>query len=466
MERTLKILYPIVLLKPGPELIDPDNTETIWEYYLLENLSCGLVRDSKFSPSGYEGCIAEQFYQIDSKTWAFKIRELHWSDGSPITDEDFINWLENLRSSHKRHIRFLRLADKISFDKGDRILKIRFPFKMDSTLLHELSLADSGLIPDNYKLEGWKKTVGPYSVETWDGVSLILKANKNSPLFSNEMPQKASLFKLQDPTTRSQLFRNIPVDIVPVSATSNPKAVSEMLPNAPQIWSSHPMSISFFVFNKKNRLSHKIETRLQIGEIFHELRQKIANSSQVLPLLPESQLIPYGFSGRFDAIETKKRVHLDLPEELELELFSSFRDFPSFLEAIKSEFKKYNVEIKFSFTDKSTLQFQNNEIGGIYGFLGNQMDATGTWSFLIGPPAGPLSPWLELFKSEYESVFDNSRLESRKDNIVLLHKKVLDSYCAIPLVVGPQRYLLSAGIDASRLNQLDSRLRIYELRWK
>jgi MarR-like DNA-binding transcriptional regulator SgrR of sgrS sRNA len=467
VDRAVQILFPVVLLKPGPDLLDPDNTETIWEYYLLENLSCGLVRDSKFSANGYEGCIAERFYQEDDNTWVFNIRQLQWSDGSQVTAQEVLTWIESLRSSSKRHIRFLKLADKVDFDEHSKQLKIHFPFKMDTMILHELSLADSGLLPTAFIEKGWGKTIGPYSVEEWTGSTLKLVANKFSPLYRPEMPQKAVLTKLADPRQRAQIFKSIDLDIVPLSATSNPKNASLVLPNAPQIWTSHPMAISFFYFNSKSKLAQNLANRNEFAAIVSEFRPQVLElTKEVLPCVPETQLVPDGFSGRLDSVHSPSQAARGDLKHIKIKLDNVHKESGALLDGLKATFKNHGIDLEFNFSDKGALAFESDEFAGVYGFLGNQLDASGSWAFLAGPPNGPLSPWMHEYKPIYDKIFHSNDIKDRQKNLKILHQEVLEKVIAVPLMVGSQRYLLSEKIDASRWNQFDSRLRIYDLQWK
>ncbi len=466
-KNVMQILFPVVLLKPGPELLDPDNTETIWEYYLLENLSCGLVRDSKFSASGYEGCLAERFYQEGDNTWVFNIRKLQWSDGAEVTAQEILAWIESLRSANKRHIRFLKLANEINFDEQTRQLKIHFPFKMDMTILHELSLADSGLIPNSFAERGWGKTIGPYSVAEWTGNTLKLVANKFSPLYRAEMPQSATLMKLADPSRRGEIFKTIDLDIVALSATSNPKAASLVLPNAPQTWKSHPMTISFFHFNINNTFAQDFANRNEFASIVSEFRSQVPELTKaVLPSMPETQLVPDGFSGRLASVKSSARNPQGHLKHIKIKLDSIYKESVALFEGLKVTFKNHGIDIEFIVSDKGVLAFESDEFAGIYAFLGNQLDASGTWSFLAGPPNGPLSPWLNEYKSSYDRIFHSNDVNNRQQNLKLLHQEILEKKIAVPLMVGSQRYLLSNRVDASRWNQFDSRLRIYDLQWK
>ena len=48
--RVLRVEFWMGSLKKTGELLDPKNLETVYEYYLLENLAVGLVRDDIEDP--------------------------------------------------------------------------------------------------------------------------------------------------------------------------------------------------------------------------------------------------------------------------------------------------------------------------------------------------------------------------------------------------------------------------------
>lgn len=463
----IKILFPVVLLKEAPALLDPNNTETIWEYYLLENISCGLVRDSKFSATGYEGCLADRFYQENPNTWVFHLPQRKWSDGADITSDEILGWIESLRTGSKRHIKYLSLADKVTFLEVERVLKIHFPIEMDTTILHELSLADSGLFPTNYKTVGWSKTVGPYFVESWNHAerALLLSANKFSPFFNDDMPMSAVLTQLKDPSLRSEIFKTIPFDLVPVVAAANLKNTKMVLPNAQQIWSSHPMSITFFHFNAKNEKVFNMHNRQIFAAAIKELRSYVTKLTDPdNPLFPEDQMIPKGFSGRLKVAPKVMSVKASSTLSIKIRLGTNFKDMPNLTEKMQQIFLDHGFKVMIEYDDR--LTFNVDEFAGTYSFLGNQQDASGSWSFLASPPFGQLSTWSTHFQEEYNQVFNAVDLKNRQQHLLSLHETILKKFIAIPFMIGTQRYLLSENIDASNWNQFDARIRIYDLRRK
>jgi MarR-like DNA-binding transcriptional regulator SgrR of sgrS sRNA len=468
IEKQVSILFPLGLLKPGPELLDPDNTETIWEYYLLENISCGLVRDSKLSATGYEGCIADKFYKEDPKTWVFHIPHIQWSDGSNLTSEEILNWIKMLKDGHKRHITYIKLSNSIAFIESERLLKIQFPFEIDETILHELSLADSGLFPSNFKNDGWIKTIGPYFVKSWNYSEnlLQLSANQHSPLFRKEMPKIANLTKLSNPNLRGEIFKSINFDVVPIVASANPTKTKLVLRNAPQIWSSHPMDISFFYFNYKNPQARDIKNRIVFANAVKELRGFINSLTDLdCPFSPEEQLIPTGFHGRISSRQINApQKKLSELLKIKIRLNAMFKDQQNLTIKMKEVFLRHRIELEIEYSDRS--EFNSEEFGGTYSFLGNQMDASGSFTFLTTPPYGPLSPWQNEYKNIQNLALSNTMLSDRLKNIEEFHEFILNKFIAVPLMIGTQRYLLSDRIDTSSWNQFDSRLRIYEIRWK
>lgn len=466
----LKVMFPIGVLKSSIALIDHENAETVWEYYLLENLSCGLVRDSRSSPAGYEGCLADKFYQEDPRSWTFQLKDLAWSDGSKVSEIEIRTWIQNLRLMSHRHVQFLPRMKSVLFDPATKKLKLSFPFTVDSSILHELSLADSGLMPVDYHSKGWGKTIGPYFVKSWDFKNGILRlvANSFSPLFRQEMPQEVELLNISAVDNKSQLFKEIPADIVPATALTDPKILSLYKKNSEQMVEAHPSSIFFLYFNHLNSNAHDLNFRLKIANIFAKVRFDLEkNTSVEFPLFPESQMVPAGFSGRLDHVQLevngKSTKSFDV-DKVKIRFPEGLKQFPRLFETIREDFLGEGIGFEAVFGDVSTQE--EDEAARCYGFVGNQLDSSGSWSFLIGPPKGQLSNWLPNLRKEFDQIFKVESLEERLEASRVLHQKILSNAFTIPFMIGRHRYFLSNQVDATRWNPFDSRLRLYELRWK
>lgn len=466
MHQPIKILFPLTMLRPGQDLLDPQNTETIWEYYLLENISCGLVRDSQNSPTGYEGCIADRFYQENPQTWVFVLRNLCWSDGSKVTDRQIVKWMQNLANKDKRHIQFLKHAQDISYDEKSRVLRIKFPFETDKTILHELSLADAGLFPDEYEVNGWSKTVGPYSVEKWDFKQNILrlKLNNFSPLVNETSPVEAELFRLTDPSQRKEVFRNLQADVVPMSATYNPKSFAEVLPNAPQIFEGFPTAISYFVLNHDCPDALQMKNREIFAEVVSSFKGKIQDTTREMSTLsPEDQMIPNGFNGRIESLKISTKSGDTEMKKIFIMMPTAFKEMDSFVSALQFEFSKRDVNLEIDFADDSDLSPKH--FAKLTSFIGNQLDATGSWAFLANPQTGILKKWYNLYEEDYKNVYNLKNISKKDENLKRLHSKVLNTKIAIPVMIGSQKYLISNRVNVDAWNKFDSRLRIYLIKW-
>ena len=465
--KEVRIHFPLSFLKTGPELLDPDNTETIWEYYLLENLSCGLVRDSARSVTGYEGCLSDSFYQRNDTTWVFHLRELRWSDGSVVSSFEITKWIEAIASRDSRHLKFLKLIAEVKFDENSRNLEMFFSAPVDSGILHELSLADAALFPTDFKTRGWNKTIGPYMVEAWDAAipELKLVANKYSPLYSESMPLRATLFFVKDISQREKLFTEYHADIVPHTATGDPNLAKAFRKTADQEYVGHPTHIAFFFFNRGNELAKDLDSRVAFGKVIHEFQDAIKEEISVkYGWNIESQMVPQGFHGRLS--EQKENpiageVLQHLAKSLTVTLPENYRAFPDFCDQLQKAFSRHGIALRIEF--QTSISADSRIFAQVYTFVGNQLDASGSWAFLTSD-GGALKPWLSEFQNLHDGVFSSLKRSDQEQATLELHKAVLAKVIAVPLTVSSIRYFLSDSVDIGRWNKFDARLRIYEIR--
>ena len=73
-----------------PESLDPHKTSTVYEANILRDLFMGLmVQDAKAQVQ--PGAAESHTVSADGKTYTFKLRQgALWSDGSPVTADDFV----------------------------------------------------------------------------------------------------------------------------------------------------------------------------------------------------------------------------------------------------------------------------------------------------------------------------------------------------------------------------------------
>ncbi len=462
----LRVHFPLYLLKSGQELLNPSDTASIWEYYLLENLSCGLVRDAKSKAIGYEGCLSDRFFQANESNWTFHIRSLKWSDGSDLSAMQINRWFGQIVREDHRHIRYLRDLKGYSFDEDTRLLSLDFNSKVDDGILHELSLADAALVPDDFKTVGWKKTVGPYFVANWDSEKseLHLKRNPYSPLGNEGSASDITLFYISDPDERENLFSKFTADLVPVSVMADPKVASGYRQLPAKEFVGHPTHISFFYFNRKNRDATIDKNRA----IFAKLIRSFASENQELigsyGWSVESQMIPDGFKGRLEKEALSfSSSEGSLPSSLRIVLPTSYKAFSSYVSSLTEYFQKHGTELTVDFAP--SLEPKNNYFAGLLTFVGNQMDPSGSWSFLTSPGGGGvLHDWLDEVHDEYSAAFSESNRIQKERAFKVLHGAILARHLAVPVTIGSLRYFYSDRIDLSGWNKFDSRLRLYEIK--
>ncbi len=466
----LSALYPISLLRDTQDLFDPQNTESTWEYYLLENLSCGLVRDSKDSATGYVGCLAESFYQTNQNTWVFKLRNLKWSDGSSVTNKEIESWISRIRHQDSRHIQFFKKVETVSYNETNRELQIQFSMPVGNQILHELSLADAGLFPTDYKINGWQKTIGPFFVKSWKklGNQLILSANRHSSLYHVDMPHEVELKQLLDPSQRPELFKSIKIDFAPLNPMTIPDVTNQLTKNAPNIYLCHPTLILYFSLNSQNPLAKNHSARANFSQLVDQVKEEFSRSkSKTDTFEPETQMIPSGFQGRLKETTSKNQ---EVPktlsrQKLKIRFFKGFNEHSHLYSLFTTTFRKANVDVEYIFSDDEPSS-KSEEFATLLPFMGNQKDPSGSWSFLLFSPEGPIHPWLPEIKANLEKLPKEETDETSATYFQNIHREVLEKNYVVPFLVGSQRYLLSDRVDASGWNRFDSRVRFYELKMK
>lgn len=72
-----------------PRSLDPRNVQDVWENRIVGDMFVGLfARDQDGEP--VPGMAERWSVSPDGRTWTFTLREAAWSDGSPVTADDFV----------------------------------------------------------------------------------------------------------------------------------------------------------------------------------------------------------------------------------------------------------------------------------------------------------------------------------------------------------------------------------------
>lgn len=462
--KTLEAVFPLRLLRNDPLILDPQNTAHTSQYYLLENLGTGLLRDDPAEVRSYSPAFALHWERTSPKTWVFQMRpHLQWSDGSPITEEQIVERFESLKHSSSRHIVYLKELKRADFDEGSGKLVLTFNWPTNEALLHELSLADAVFLHPTNLTRDWKITSGPYFVEEYSPPnSLTLHLNRNSPLATKDSPQRVRLTSLKDIEEAKQIFKKINMDLVQIPMLSFRPIFSVIKENAFRVIKGFPTGIYYFAFNPDHPLAKNIEARREFAFLVQEAFQgeKINEDIQY-----ENQFVPFGFSGR---LEKYQRAPLDIKvlknSTLMINWSPPLKDLPNFLDQLNKTAKTHQVTLDFRYT--AYTEDEEKDSGCFVkfsGFVGNQRDALGSFSFLF---SGDMQPYKTEASPYWEKITASQVEEERLLAVRQLHKKILDDVYAVPFMIEATGYATSNRIDLSRWNLFDMRMRFYDIRWR
>src|SRR6266567_3148282 len=71
------------------ESLDPALADTSWEQWVIGDMMMGLFTEDANGNAIY-GAAENASVTPDGKVWTFTLREASWSDGTPVTAEDFV----------------------------------------------------------------------------------------------------------------------------------------------------------------------------------------------------------------------------------------------------------------------------------------------------------------------------------------------------------------------------------------
>ena len=79
----------------NPDSVDPHKAQGTWENDVIGDMFIGLfTHDAKSRP--IPGIAESWVVSEDQLTWTFKLRQTKWSDGAPLTANDFVYSLRRL----------------------------------------------------------------------------------------------------------------------------------------------------------------------------------------------------------------------------------------------------------------------------------------------------------------------------------------------------------------------------------
>ncbi len=462
LSRTLPVAYPFAILDAS-RVVLPESIQSTWQYYLLENLASGLVRDQLNGPSPYAMILADRIESSDRKTWTVRLRDgAKWSDGTSLVARDAVLSLQTAAQRRALHISLLRNAVFISPSEFHaREFTIQFPEPVSRlALLHELSVADTTIVsPKNWEGD-WSVTSGAYAVKTIsvkDGHA-NLQANPYSSLITDRSPRSVDLVDFNDKNLGDPGFAER-VGLFSVSVNSFWKMYEPLWKSSLSRVYSAPSIIHFMVPASKKFSDLEIRKR--------KLILRIVNSSKRYQkfhdmLEPEDQLISPGFAGRLEPFisavdeaggDTKLFTDDSRPiRRIVLSFTPAYQSLPAFCDRLVQVGRDMGVEVVVRFDP-----FSSNEIGDsdmrLRFFKGNMADERGSWGYLLN---SPLLGAPEALHKAYAR--DGGSVSTQK-----IHREILSQAWAIPMFREALPTFFRSGLDLSKWNPVDMRLRIYDV---
>ena len=463
----VNVLFPMMLLRDAPTFVDPTNLNTIYEYYLLENLAAGLIRDDVSDPRGYRPVLADTWHQVDPRIWEFGLRPgLTWSDGRPLSGQDIVRHLLKLRKRHSRHLAQLRSISAASISQDGRTLRLLFDRPTNAGLLHELSLADAALVSDDNLTKGWQVSSGPYSVESYDQASqaLVLRLNPLSPLAAPSSPSRIRLFWIKDRDAVLRAFSDQEADIYYQGTLGFRERAKTLRASAPQVYQGFPTSLCFFYFNATHPLAGDRRARREFAMIVQTALHDLKISSDISF---DNQFVPSDYAGRLPS-----RPIAQIPVEalrgqsISINLDPAFAEAPAVTDRLRDVAAHHGIKLSFTFENTLAAKGDDGEFALFQTFKGNQKDAIGSWNFLFSQDHGPLAMFakdVHLLMTEAEGERDDRR---RETILKALHQQVLDEAYGVPFWMEAPAILASNRVGLSNVNRFDLRLRFYDVAWK
>jgi len=465
-KNNLTVAFPINYLKQinGKKIVRPQNTNTTWEYYLLENLCATLVKDSITSNSGFDGVLAKNWNQINSKTWKFYLKDqLKWSNGTDLTGQQIKSSFESLKIKGSRHSVYFKKINKINYNKLEHSLSFEFREKINFNFLHELSLADSSIVSRQNLKGDWSVTSGPFFLIEKDK-QVILSKNKNfENIFEskNRYADEVFLIDYFEDAEISRLLKKNENFIFPVQSFSLRQQFLEYKKLSKQVYCGEKNVIYFFEFLKLNSISKSINLRNEIRQILQDSFQKALMNNDEINYF--EQLIPKGFKGHIDSYKYKKiKNKAKIKRTIQIEMPTLMRGIPDLEKHISEHSKMSNLNVKIKYQD-AYPEFDKKSLMRINMFKGNQSDQLASWNFLFSKNIGPL----HLFADKVSGLFKKITNSRDKNKVLLrLHKQVLNNVMSVPVFIEANCIYSGSELDFHKINPFDMRLRFYDVQFK
>jgi len=410
---TIRVLQPYWLTKQHG---DPTGMIYVGDWDIFQNIFSPLVEMS--SANTVRPALAERWTQsADGKRWVFYLRKnLHWSNGSPITTEQVVKSLERLAKGSK-HTHFSSYVESIRALPDNQIEMLLK--KTPKNFLTLLAFADSSILhPDAYKNKKFTWDVpsnGAYRISSFTDTAMELQANPYYWDYTAEKIKKVILTKaFGDPRDIDRLLSENLWDASTLDAGIVEKQEQvDALKRKYDVFTGPPDFLFCLYFSLKKVKTGRLSAQFR-QYLFQQVYQKFWEQNKKHPYRASGLRFP-GRKGsltiaQFDEIFSKKKEisrkdHPEFPKTLEVIMSERHRAKPS-SERLLKILSSLGFSVKDNFLTLSELDQKRNS-GEFDLFLtysgASEYDPDTVWRYYSPDLAEPVASIEELDQAQLES---------------------------------------------------------------
>jgi oligopeptide transport system substrate-binding protein len=300
-----------------PLSLDPSKIDGSWEHTIVSQVMVGLTdRDPQDRP--IPALATSWSTSPDGLTWTFHLRDAQWSDGVPVTAEDFVFAMRRLEDpktgSYSAFLIYpIKNAERINAGKAapstlgveapdPHTLVIRLEHPWVNLLLYTSGRAmwpepehavrrwgDAWTLPGRYVGDG------PYTVTAWRlGDRVVLKKNPRFWDAASVCYNEIDFFPTSDATSNERSVRNGELD-VSTTVQSNRLAFLRRSGMASSLHVAPESGVTYLAFNLKDPALKDVRVRqaLSMGIDREFITRKLLRGGQT----PAYSFVPPGLLG-------------------------------------------------------------------------------------------------------------------------------------------------------------------------
>lgn len=300
-------------LHSEPPTADPGIAEDATSGMLVRATFDGLTRLDK-DAKPIKSVASDVKVSDDQKTYTFTIRESKWSNGDPVTAQDFeyawkraldpktasnyayqLYYIKNGEKANKGEVGLDQVGVKALDDKTLQVeLENPTPFFLELTAFYTYYPVDKKIVEANPKWAAEASTHvgnGPFKMETWDHKNkIVLTKNENYWDKDTVKLDRLELAMIEDENTELSMFENGELDWAGAPLSSLPLDAVQSLKDSGKFKSYMTVSTFFFKMNteKKPFDNEKIRKAFSYAINRKEITDAVLQQGQI----PATSFVP------------------------------------------------------------------------------------------------------------------------------------------------------------------------------